>query len=508
MTTEDELLRRTWPQRLVLLMSLVVIGAAAAAVWWVQTFYQGVADLGRVEIAGKVLATTTDPGQPMNFLLVGTDSAKGLDPSDPINIGRVVDPRGRSNADTIAILRLDPVSQQAWVLPIPRDLYVPIPGSSSYRINAALLIGGPEKLIETIKSVFDIDINHYIQVDFRGFQQVVDEIGGVPVWFPHPTKSVATGLNIQSSGCWVLDGVEALAYVRPRKDYQEFINGKWVTTGTNDFERIQRQQDFLVLALDRAIQRGARNPQTLARLIKAGARSVVLDSELTPAELIKVGESFSSFNPDNITRYSLTVTTRYSDDGATYIGEVLVKGADSAALNVFRGAADSIRPSDISFGVYAADAAVLSGDSKVLADIGFNVISQQSITTDVPHSVIVYPPGQRAAAEAIARYLLPIPAITEGRSATRIELVLGTDHQQVLFLFPQGTSETLREIGRLGDVPVPELGGIVAVAPSTSLPGITSSSAPPTTMVTSTTQPATTTTIRIMGRAPKGKSCG
>jgi len=504
---DNELLRRTWPQRLVLLSSIMVVVGALVAAWAVRTVFHGVAEIGRVAISGEVLINPANAVQPVNFLLVGTDSTEGLDPNDPINIGRIEDPRGRSLADTIAILRLDPVSQQAWVLPIPRDLYVPIPGSTNYRINAALLIGGPEKLIETIKSVFDIDINHYVQVDFKGFQEVVDQIGGVPVWFPNPTKSVATGLNIQSSGCWVLDGVDALRYVRPRSDYQEFIDGKWVTTGARDFERIQRQQDFLVLALDRAIKRGARNPQTMLKLIKAGAKSVVLDERLTPNELLNFAESFGSFNTDNITRFSLTVTTRYSDDGVTYIGEILVDGADSAALDVFRGASDAVSPSEITFDLYASDVAVLSGDSSALTDVGFDVATEQQITSVVPHSVVVYPPGKLGAAQTIARYLLPVPALLEDPTATRVEVVLGSDHEQIMFLFPQDAAETAAAVEQLGTVAMPDLTGAAtsttSPGPTTTAPAVvTTTEVPPTTLI------PTTTTVTIMGRAPEGQSCG
>ena len=88
----------------------------------------------------------------------------------------------------------------------------------------------------------------------------------------------------------MLDGVDALRYVRARNDYQEFIDGEWVTTQARDFERIERQQDFLVLTIDRAIQRGARNPRTLASLVEAGAQSVELDQALTVAELADLGE--------------------------------------------------------------------------------------------------------------------------------------------------------------------------------------------------------------------------
>ncbi len=497
----DELLRRTWPQRLVMLAGLAVIVAALAATWWVQTIYDGLSSIGRVEIPGHILVTDTAPGEPVNFLLLGTDSGAGLDPDDPINIGRVEDPRGHGFADTIAVLRLDPVSRQAWVLPIPRDLVVPVSGSSNQRINAAHLIGGPATLVETVNDFFDIQINHYVRVDFLGFREIVDQIGGVPVWFPNPTKSVATGLDIGVAGCHVLAGADSLRYVRPRKDYSEFIAGEWVVTGNTDFERIQRQQDFLVLALDRAIQRGARDPRTMADLLQAGSQSVVLDGELTLSELRNLGESFSSFNPDNITRFALTVTTQYTDDGV-YVGEILVDGADAAAIEVFRGVADAARPSEISFHVVGADLQELSGDADVLHEIGFDVVSQQQITTSVPHSVVIYPPGERASAETVASYLLPVPALAEDTLATRMTLVLGEDHEQILFLFPRGSSDTRAAIDALGEASPPDLGDVAfttTAAPSTSAPVESD---------TTTTTPTTSTTVTIMGRPPEGQSCG
>lgn len=502
----DELLRRTWPQRLVMLAGLTVIVAALAATWWVQTIYDGLSSIGRVEIPGDILISDTVPGEPVNFLLVGTDSGDGLDPDDPINIGRDEDPRGHGFADTIAVLRLDPVSRQAWVLPIPRDLVVPVSGSSNQRINVAHLIGGPTTLLETVNDFFDIQINHYIRVDFLGFREIVDQIGGVPVWFPNPTKSVATGLNIAVAGCHVLDGADSLRYVRPRKDYSEFIDGEWVVTGNTDFERIQRQQDFLVLALDRAIQRGARDPRTMADLLQAGSQSVVLDGELTLAELKDLGESFSSFNSDNITRFALTVATRYTDDGV-YVGEFLVDGVDTAALDVFRGVADAARPSEISFQVVGADLRELSGDAGVLQDIGFDVVSQQQITTSVPHSVVIYPPGERASAEELARYLLPVPALVEDPVAARSTLVLGEDHQQVLFFFPQDIADTRAAIDALGSVDLPDLGD-VAVTTTTAAPTTSASVESGTTLTTTAAPIVTSTTAIIMGRPPEGQSCG
>src|SRR5699024_9148202 len=99
---------------------------------------------------------------------------------------------------------------------LPRDLYVPIPGSGSGRINEAIEIGGPELLIETIRDYLGIPINHYAQVDFYGFRRLVAAIDGVEVWFPNPARDTMSDLNVPEAGCVRLDPDNALGFVRSR----------------------------------------------------------------------------------------------------------------------------------------------------------------------------------------------------------------------------------------------------------------------------------------------------
>ena len=285
----------------------------------------------------QLLTPQTHPGDPVNFLIVGTDSALGLDPSDPAASGREIDPDGRSLADTIMMVRLDPESGEAWVLSIPRDLWAEIPGAQDNKIASAFYIGGAPMLVATVTSMLDVEVNHYVQMDFAAFQRVVDTLGGVPVWFEHPVRDPKSGLDISEPGCHVLDGSQALQYVRSRT-YSEQIDGRWRVTQGDDFGRIRRQQDFLVLALDRAVHRGARNPSTMIRLLDAGAASVTLDQELTPGELIALGEAFSDFNPEKLRRERLEVYTLYWPDGA-YKGEAALASANQPMLDVFRGGA-------------------------------------------------------------------------------------------------------------------------------------------------------------------------
>ncbi len=182
-------------------------GAGGSASWWcwppsawrAASTYLGqkaseadVVDFADVASAGgePVLTPSPESDEPVNYLLVGTDSALGLDEDDPINNDRE---NTGSLADTIMIVRLDPVSQEARLLSIPRDLWVDVSGSSyRQKINASLGIS-EAALIETIEDELGIPINHYVQVDFAGFKELVDILDGVPMWFATPARDGKTG---------------------------------------------------------------------------------------------------------------------------------------------------------------------------------------------------------------------------------------------------------------------------------------------------------------------------
>ena len=368
----EERLRRSWPQRLVVVASLLVIVSAVASARTVQYVEEVWEEYDRVQIVDTVqygrelLKTDTEPGEPVNFLLVGTDSGTDAAGSADASQASGVAASGKSLADVIMLLRLDPKAKSAWVLSIPRDLWAEIPGAQDHKINSAFYIGGASLLVETVTSMFDVEINHYVQADFAGFQELVDSLGGVPVWFPHPVRDPKSHLNITEPGCHVLGGEQALQYVRSRT-YTEFIDGRWVVTGGDDFSRIARQQDFLVLALDRAISRGARNPTTIAGMIEAGAAFVTIDQALTLGELVSVAQDFSDFNPEDLRRQRLEVYTLWWPDGR-YKGEAAYQRANEPMLDIFRGAADSGSASGSSLpGAEAAPAPAPAGLGAALA---------------------------------------------------------------------------------------------------------------------------------------------
>ncbi|NCG24424.1 MAG: hypothetical protein GWP47_09905 [Actinobacteria bacterium] len=518
-------LRRTWPQRFVILACIGVIGGALAAAWFVQSVYAGVGEIGRVAVAEDLLVTDTAPGAPVNFLIIGTDSAQGIDPNDPIHNDRKIDQRNRFQADTIALVRIDPASGQAWVMSIPRDMAIENPRNGrDYKINSLTLVEGPGLLAEAISATFDIQLNHYVQLDFLAFRAVVDQLDGVSVWFDNPARDEATGFAIydipDGGGCYQMDGAAALSYVRARK-YEEYLDGTWqlLDPYQPDLSRIERQQDFVVLALERAIAQGARNITAMSSLIESGADSVVLDQGLTPAELIDLGAAFTDFDPDALHRFSLMVVPVDDRDGLTFISEP-VAGANEEIFELFRGVADGVTPAEVRFAVVGADLIQAEAVAATLQDdAGFGVTSHRQVFVDVETTVIVHPPGLERGARLLAQYLDPVPAIVEEPTATGITLVLGSDHNEVWYLFPLDLQTTLKAVQAHGTVALPDLAA-TSTSSSTTLTPTTSAAVsdtstteaptttvPLTTVVPTTTVP-TTTTESTRGRPPDGQSCG
>ena len=120
-------------------------------------------------------------GEPENYLIVGVDTREG---------------QAASNTDTIMVVRIDPESDRVALTSFPRDLMVTIADTGESRHDQRRLRprhGGEQELIDTIKQNFDITINHYVEVNFDSFQQVVDAVGGVPIWIPYAVRDHGSG---------------------------------------------------------------------------------------------------------------------------------------------------------------------------------------------------------------------------------------------------------------------------------------------------------------------------
>lgn len=261
--------------------------------------------IDKVDIRGVLRNDGNDnPGEPMNVLLVGSDSRATISDEERRQFGGEKDVGGQ-RSDTIIVLHVDPAAEKAAILSIPRDLAVPIAGSTNrqpQRINSAFQ-SGPGVLIKTIRESLGIEIDHYAQVDFNGFRGVVNAIGGITLFFDAPARDTVTGLNITKGGCVKMNGDTALAYVRSR-EYQYLENGKWRKDRTADLGRIERQQGFIRRVLGKASQAG-RNPLTLNALVNTAVNQVKIDKAFSTKDIFRLAKRFKSLEPDAVEILSL-----------------------------------------------------------------------------------------------------------------------------------------------------------------------------------------------------------
>jgi polyisoprenyl-teichoic acid--peptidoglycan teichoic acid transferase len=245
-------LRRSWPQRFLITFNCLLIAMCVMAASALGYSYYRFGNIPRVAL-GDILADEP-PGRPQNYLLVGSDSRAFVQGEEDENSFGDESDSGGQRADTIILVRIDPRTETADMTSFPRDLWVTIAGT-----------GGRQDRINTIEMNFDIPIHHYAQVDFKGFRELVDAVGGVDVYLDAPVRdrdasgSNVSGLDIDRTGCVTLDGDQALAYVRSRH-YEEFVDGRWRPDVTGDIGRITRQQSFVATAVRQALEKGLLNP--------------------------------------------------------------------------------------------------------------------------------------------------------------------------------------------------------------------------------------------------------
>lgn len=208
---------------LVLLLILALIVGAGV---WVDT------SLNRTEALAKYDGR---PGNTKgtNWLLVGSDSRAGLDQADADRLmaGELDDTLGRT--DTIMVVHIPSFGGKPKIVSFPRDSLVDIPGYGQNKINQAFTLGGPQLLQQTIEQATGMRIDHYAEIGFGGFANLVDAVGGINMCVPEALNDPMAGINVQA-GCQDMDGPTALGYVRSR-----------YTSAGGDLDRVQRQRDFV-----------------------------------------------------------------------------------------------------------------------------------------------------------------------------------------------------------------------------------------------------------------------
>jgi LCP family protein required for cell wall assembly len=284
--------------------------------------------------------TFPDPDpQAMNFLITGSDNNACLDPNSPY-AGAVANREDIGNrSDTIMVLRLDPTTRAAAILSFQRDLWVDIPGRADGRINTTYQKGQYDLMARTLDKNFAVKIDHFVQIDFCAFKQIVDAVGGVSVPLTNPIRDANTGLNILDvSQCHEFTGDEALAYVRSRHLQYQDADGTWRSDGTSDLGRIARQQDFLRRMLQAASEHGLFDPKVVRGLIDTVQKYVVFDEGFSIDDMLKFAGLLREIPPSTIHTYQVQASPATKSGQAVLVPQI--NGPNmKAILDIFRGTA-------------------------------------------------------------------------------------------------------------------------------------------------------------------------
>jgi len=278
-----------WLRFLLAALTIVVLSAGVTATAGLNTVQGFVDDLkagGTISGVGDVLKRA-DVGDPQTILLIGSDHRYG-------------DDRGNARSDTMLLVRLDPDATATTVLSIPRDLKVDYEHphgvlNTDRKINETYTAGGEALTARVIKRLLGVEINHIVNVDFRGFKVAVDALGCVYVdvdrRYYHSNEGVPVGLQYAEidvpAGYQRLCGSKALDYVRFRhKD--------------NDFVRAARQQDFLrQVKLQYGIEEFIGDPH---KITKPVGRHMRTDASLQSKEAFLTLANLVAFSADHPVR--------------------------------------------------------------------------------------------------------------------------------------------------------------------------------------------------------------
>ncbi len=258
--------RRRSRRRAALLVALaLLVGVVAAAVIYAYRVYR-VADEGVTRVPVRPLTEQAE-GEPLNILIVGSDSRDGLTERQltEYTLGLPGEVDGQ-RSDTVLLVSILGDRSGASIVSFPRDLYV-LEGESTPKLTE-VFDGGPDSVVEVVQTNTGIPIHHYVEVSIPGFISVIETLETVTICLEEPLTDLRSGARLEA-GCQEMGSREALAYVRSRSGDR------------GDFERIERQQKFLRAVLRRLVDtRMLLDPAKLLRTAEVVGEKITTDEGL------------------------------------------------------------------------------------------------------------------------------------------------------------------------------------------------------------------------------------
>ena len=435
-------LRRTLKWLAIVVTLLLVAGAATGFYLYRRLEGNiGVGDYLNGDFLGtdrptKQATHAPDEKEPLNILVMGSDTragqGKGYGSETAITGAR---------SDTTLLVHLPADRQSALVVSVPRDTIIDVPScktstgmSAPYtdRFNSAFSIGGPGCTIKTVEQNTGVFIDHFVIVDFSGFNDIVDALGGVDVCLPEPVVEVKSGLNLPA-GVSTVQGDQALAFVRVRA----------IGTGS-DIDRIDRQQAFLSSLITKARSSGTLlNPVKLVRFLEAATKSLTTDPELANLnKLRQLAQEVRGIPPKDISFVTTPWLVNPADPN-TVIWNTDKTDPLWAAIaadetwpptppepTVIDGKPLTVAPGSISVRVLngtGADGIATRAAAK-LTKQGYNVIGiGDADSTDYLSTVVRYDVAGEEAARTVAASLPGATRVKQLGLGTTIEVVVGQD---------------------------------------------------------------------------------
>jgi len=395
------------------------------------------------------------PAQGANYLILGcaTPRAARPGPGSCSDVNGSQSTEDRVNSDTMMVVHVEPNQKRLLIASFPRDLWVNVPGIGMAKIDAALGAGA-NTTIATLKDDFNIPINHYILVDFQAFEQIVDAIGTVPVYFPYAARDQESGLGVLP-GCIQLNGAQALAYARSRTlQFFSTTQNQWILADpTADIGRIARQQQFIRELAGIAVARSLQDPGTGLQIVDKVIGDLIFDQNLTKNDVLTLVDDFRSVNPNDTSHLEFETLPWQEGVAGTSMPptqqgqDVLyVKEPDDQALLArlrdfsgtdTSGSVTTLTPKEVHVrvadGTGSGGSVATSALSDFVQKAGFKSGGIAHVTGTFGTTQVRYKPGSITQGELLLQYLSPDTQLIEDPSLTGVgvEVVLGKDFSSI-----------------------------------------------------------------------------
>lgn len=234
------------------------------------------------------------PGKAVNILMAGTDNGDGSGPSIAETAASGDWLPGQYRSDTIMILHISADRESAYVVSIPRDTYTTLyddkgESAGKHKINAAFSLYGPAGYVSTIEHLTGVRMDHLAMIDWDGFKELTDALGGVQIYVPQTVYGRSSEVT-WPKGAQYMYGEEALRYVRTRYGL-----------AGGDFDRIRRQQNFLRAIMTGVLDAGTfTHPMKLSSVLDAVTQNLTVDNDWSSGDMRGLAYSLRDLRTNDV----------------------------------------------------------------------------------------------------------------------------------------------------------------------------------------------------------------